>query len=184
MAGNQAGSKPNRCAKFRDKVYENDSFATEYKFMLPDGKEKMSTGKGCCLTVFLLFALIFYGSMQSIKLFTFDETDVMVSQRDSYFDASVVHSEGLWYAFGITAYDSNDQPIEDPTYGVLKPYYKSWGIKTSSTGEDISDHSVYFEELPTRQCTKAELHIHNETDANSKFFKAHKNSESDLSFYY
>ena len=113
----------------KDRIVENDSFATPYKFMLPDGKERMGTGKGCSLTVFLFIMLIFYGSMQSVKLFTFDETDIMVSTRDSYFDASETYSENLFYAFGITAYDSNDQPIEDPTYGVLKPYYKSWGIK-------------------------------------------------------
>ena len=67
--------------------------------------------------------------------------------------------------------------IEDPTYGILKPYYKSWGIKESVKGVD-------FEPLATRECTKAELHIHNETDPKSKFYKPHVNSVSDLSFYY
>ena len=76
--------------------------------MLPDGKESLTTGKGCCLTVFLLISLIFYGSMQSVKLFMYDETDVMVSKRDSYFEASKTYSTNLSYAFGITAYDSND----------------------------------------------------------------------------
>ena len=76
--------------------------------MLPEGKERMATGKGCILTVFLVISLIFYGSMQSVKLFTYDETDVMVSKRDSYFKASKTYSDDLFYAFGITAYDSND----------------------------------------------------------------------------
>ena len=76
--------------------------------MLPDGKESMTTGKGCCLTFFLLISLIFYGSMQSVKLFMYDETDVMVSKRDSYFEADKTYSDNLSYAFGITAYDSND----------------------------------------------------------------------------
>lgn len=59
------------------------------------------------MTIVLLICLGFYGSMQSIKLFTFDETDVMVSQRDAYFDSDETFSEGLMYAFGITGYDSN-----------------------------------------------------------------------------
>ena len=46
--------------------------------------------------------------MQSVKLFMYDETDVMVSKRDSYFAASKTYSDNLSYAFGITAYDSND----------------------------------------------------------------------------
>ena len=52
----------------------------------------------------------------------------MVSQRDAYFDDNYVYSKDLMYAFGITAYDGNSEPIEDPSYGVLKPYYKSWGL--------------------------------------------------------
>ena len=37
-------------------------------------------------------------------------------------------SESLWYAFGVSAYDSDREPIEDPSYGVLKPAYKTWGL--------------------------------------------------------
>ena len=96
-----------RCSKTKQNMYEHDSFATPYKFMLPEGKEKMTTGKGCCFTGFLFLCLLFYGSMQSVKLLTFDETDVMVSSRDSFFEASETYSENLAYAFGITAYDSN-----------------------------------------------------------------------------
>ena len=80
------------------------------------------------------------------------------------------------YAFGITAYDSNPEPIEDPTIGVLKPYYKSWGIKETLNGVD-------FEPLPTRNCTQAELHINNQSDPNSLFYIPHPNSARDLSFY-
>lgn len=92
--------------------------------------------------------------MQSIKLFTFDDTDVMVSSRDAYFTSDEEYTEGLNYAFGVTAYDSNREPIEDESIGVLKPYYKSWGIKAGIGGVD-------FEELPTRECSPAELHVEN-----------------------
>ena len=42
-----------------------------------------------------------------IKLATYDETDVMISQRDAHFDSDKVFSENLMYAFGVTAYDDN-----------------------------------------------------------------------------
>lgn len=100
--------------------------------------------------------------MQSVKLLTFDETDVMISARDSFFDADHIYSRNLFYAFGITAYDSNPESIDDPTYGEIKPYYKSWGLKEKA--------GVHFEPLPMRNCTQAELHINNETDSESKFF--------------
>ena len=60
---------------------------------------------------------------------------------------------------------------------MLKPYYKSWGIKETVKGVD-------FEPLPMRECTPAELHINDESDPNSKFYNPHKSSVSDLSFYY
>lgn len=129
------------------------------------------------MTIFLMVVLCFYGSMQSVKLFEYDETDVMVSSRDSFFDSDFVYSKDLMYAFGITAYDSNREAIEDASYGVVKPYYKSWGIKAGIGGVD-------WEELPTRDCTEAELHVNDKSDTSSPFFTPHKNSASDLGFYY
>ena len=92
--------------------------------------------------------------MQSIKLITFDDTDVMLSARDAYFDDTFVYSGHLMFAFAITAYDSNPDPIEDPSIGTLKPYYKSWGLDPTQSG-------VQWEQLPTRKCTLAELHLRN-----------------------
>ena len=114
--------------------------------------------------------------MQSVKLLTFDETDVMISARDSFFDADHKYSRNLSYAFGITAYDSNTESIDDPTYGEIKPYYKSWGLKETA--------GVHFEPLLMRNCSQAELHINNQTDIKSQFFQPHSNSATDLAFYH
>ena len=92
---------------FIDTVYSLDAFAEPFNFVIPGGKAAYRTGKGCTMTVLLLLVLVFYGIVQSINLATFDETDIMVSQRDAYFDADEIFSEGLMYAFGITAYDGN-----------------------------------------------------------------------------
>ena len=81
------------------------------------------------MSVILLILIVFYGVMQSIKLLSFDETDIMVSQRNAYYETDFVYSNGLAFAFGLTQYDSDPESIEDPSIGVLRPYYKSWGIK-------------------------------------------------------
>ena len=80
------------------------------------------------MLLILFILILFFGVMQSIKLLTFDETDIMVSQRDAYYDADFIYSNGLAFAFGVTQYDSETESIEDPSIGVLRPYYKSWGI--------------------------------------------------------
>ena len=58
-----------------------------------------------------------YGFMQSIKLVTFDDTDVMLSSRTAYFDGTYIFTENLMFSFAITAYDSNPEPIEDASIG-------------------------------------------------------------------
>ena len=103
------------------------------------------------MTIVLVVSLIFFGSLQCIKLVQFDETDIMVSQRDAYFEYDYSYSDGLAFAFAVTAYDDELESIEDPTIGIIRPYYKSWGLK--DTG------GVDFEPIPTRPCTTAELHI-------------------------
>ena len=109
-------------------MLDHDIFAEEYRFKLPGGKDAHASCYGCLLTIFLVFFCLSYAAMQSIKLLTFDETDVMLSSRDSYFDTTYEYSEGLAVAFGITKYDNITESIEDPSYGVLNPYYKTWGF--------------------------------------------------------
>lgn len=121
------GEKPKQ--SFSDQVLDFDAFQEPFRFRLPgrvkgQGSYEFRTAKGVITTCILVSSLIFYGIMQSIKLVTFDETDVMVSSRDAYFSADHVMTENLWFAFGVTAYDSNREWIEDPSIGVLSPGYK------------------------------------------------------------
>lgn len=76
----------------------------------------------------------------------------MISTKDSYFstDDEFTTEDGLMIAFTITAYDSEQESIEDPTYGNLKAYYKTWGIADQVQSEG-------FEEIPLKFCSKAQL---------------------------
>ena len=140
--------------RFSSKVQEFDAFAHAFRFRLPNGEKEYRSWKGVCFTLVLAVTLSVYGLMQLNKLFEFDETDVMVSTKYAYFEDDFVYSEDLWYAFGITSYDNDRNPVEDPTIGVLKAFSKSWG------GIDGSDeHGVKWTELSVRECTEAELHI-------------------------
>ena len=75
----------------------------------------------------------------------------MVSVREAYYDTDheFTEDDDLMIAFGITAYDSNQEPIEEAQYGLLKAYFKTWGgLYEGSSG-------VHFQELETKQCTRA-----------------------------
>ena len=62
-------------------------------------------------------------------------------------DEFTTEDDGIMIAFGLTAYDSNREPIDDPTYGTLKAYYKTWGLK--------EEGGVHFEPLTSKKCTRA-----------------------------
>ena len=70
----------------------------------------------------------------------------MVSVRDSFYDTDFEFSsdEGLMIAAGLTAYDDNQEPIEDPSYGLLKAYYKIWGLP------EAGEQSIAYNELPLK----------------------------------
>ena len=103
-----------------------------FQFRLPEGKRNFTSKMGCFMTIILFILIVFFGTMQSIKLLTFDETDIMVSQRDAYYEADKVYSNGLAFTFRLTQYDSETESIEDLSIGMLRPYHKSWGIKKGS----------------------------------------------------
>ena len=54
-------------------------------------------------------------------------------------------------AYALTAYDSNKESIEDPAYGQLKAYYKTWGLE--------GQRGVNFEPLPFEFCSAEQLGI-------------------------
>ena len=90
-----------------EKARKADIYAPSFGFWLPGGQRGYHSYGGLLMTILLLAFLSFYGIMQAVKLFEYDETDVMMSSRDAFFTSDFVYSKGLMYAFGITAYDSD-----------------------------------------------------------------------------
>ena len=76
-------------------------------------------------------------------------------------------------AFGITHYDSNQEPIDDLDYGEIVARYQTWGLG-QEMGSGMSDP------IPIKRCTPAELGL---SDNGSLFFPTNKGSYRDLSFY-
>ena len=103
---------------------------------------------GLCFTIVVSIAIVFYASVQFVRLVSFGDNTIMVSSRDSFFptDFEFTTDDGLMIAFGLTAYDENYESIEDDDYGTLKAFYKTWGMK-DAPGEQ-------FTEVPTSFCTR------------------------------
>ena len=86
-----------------------------FQFRLPDGKKSKKTWSGCIFTVTTITAVILYMVMQFLQLSTYQDPSIMVSTRDSFYstDHEFTTDEGFQFAFGITAFDDVQEPIED-----------------------------------------------------------------------
>ena len=129
---------------FYDKAFDFDAFGETFQFKLPDGKDEYKSCMGLVLTIFCYSLLVTYSSFKIKKVWNFGDTNVNLSHEDSYFDYKQIWSseDGLQFAFAITAYDNEQESIEDPHYGELLAAYYSWGM-----GDDMS---VSLEKLPLK----------------------------------
>ena len=85
-------------------------------------------------------------------------------------------NKGFNLAFGITAYDANREPIEDPRLGRVVAKIVSWGF-SETQGVDIGG------EIPVHRCTEEEIGIGEHDKDKSKFYTLHENSYKDTAFY-
>ena len=130
--------------------------------------------QGCLFTLVLMTCLISYGTIRYLKMMEFDDTDVMLSHVHHFYNEEFVYDgDQLSFAFGLTGYNEEDHVIqEDPTIGTWHVFWRSWGLE--------EDYGTTWQEIETRPCTEAELHINGKSDPNSSFFKPARSSVRDL----
>ena len=134
---------------------------------------------GFFVTVILFVPIAFYGITQLVTLSVYGNTTVMNNLIDSHYDESYIFDldkkdNGFQIAFGITAYDDNQEMIDDPDYVTIHARLKEWGNDGMGTT---------FTELPIRPCTRDDLGLDVENKS-TKFYPAHKNSEVFMNYYW
>ena len=63
-----------------------DQYGHGFTFYLPGGKKSLKSYTGCVITLISLFIVVFYSTVQFLKLMEFGDPSIMVSTRDAYFD--------------------------------------------------------------------------------------------------
>ena len=146
---------------------------------MPGGKDIHATRLGACLTIILVLLLVFYGGLQLQRLIHFEETVIMESVRDAHFDTDETMStekDQFNIAFAITAYDSNQEPIDDYRYGKIAAKIVQWGF-SDTQGVDIGGN------LDHHNCSREELGLDEPDSDKAKFWPLHDNSYNDVNFY-
>ena len=99
------------------------------------------------MTIACLVCLGWYGFLKYQIMSEYDDTSIMVSIKELEYNDTQILTDRMNFnvAFGITYYDGDKEPIENPNIGTMKAIYREWGL---------GDYSGVLEtELETRPCT-------------------------------
>ena len=139
----------------------------------------MQSWGGALCSLFLFITITAYSFQKLDVLFNGRDVDLIVSmktnalQSHDEFDASM----GLNFAAALTAYDDNEEPIDDPTFGELVFNHHKWGRN--------SDGSIFASgryRIKSHRCTSEELGVSKSTDASS-LFSMDERYLTDFKFY-
>ena len=95
-------------------------------------------------------------------MWNYDDSTVMSSVRDTYWSDDDKwrstaeegrENGGLQIAFGISAFDGNQEPIDNPNIGRVVARYQTWGFTDDNLGFHLSDP------IPVRRCSRVDVGI-------------------------
>jgi len=120
--------------------------------------------------------ILVYATMKGDKVWGYGSTSIGYTKVDSYYNSSYVMSSdrGMQFAFGITHYDGDKEPVDDESYGKVVARFVTWGLDPSNGSTVVSPP------LPTKRCTDEDLRLSGDS---SDFYPAHEGSARDLSTY-
>ena len=134
-----------------------------------EDKRSICGGLGS-LVVFI--TMIFYAYTKADVLYTKRGVDILSAVNDSYFSPDYVfnHDNGLNFAVGFTAYDSNREEILEPEIGEIIFNLYSWGPEPDGT------YKSERVQIPHHNCSPEELGISENSQNEAKFLPTYSSS--------
>ena len=119
-----------RMTRMMSKTLSIDLFRESFQFQLPNGQSSLPSFTGTFFSMWLIFFLLLYGCLEMATVVMRSNSDVFLVEVDSYFDDTYVFESdklpGLQIAFGLTAYDSNYNLLNETEYAQVKARMRSW----------------------------------------------------------
>ena len=107
-----------------------------FRFVVPGGYESITSKSGSLASYLLLIITLGYGVLQFIDVVKYGKSSITNDVIDYYYKDTDMFdldkTPGLNVAFGITYFDANPDPIDDPDYGEVVGTIKSWGPEGGS----------------------------------------------------
>ena len=109
--------------------YRYDFFGEPFKMKIQGSKFKVQTLFGTIITVVMFFSLITYGGLKYKIMADYADTTVQVSEISYHYNYTqeLATQMGFNVAFGLTDFDSGNQIVADPDYGIVIARRASWG---------------------------------------------------------
>ena len=135
----------------------------------------------------IICVILNYGSSKLLKVIKYENTSIIESKADSFFDDDKIISsdDGIQFAFGIVPFGSKEGPIDDPDYGQVVAINISWYCDSNTCWLNTGDL------IPTKECTYEDLGIIDGADGTennpdrsaTRFYPIHKTSMLYASIY-
>ena len=102
----------------------------------------MTTASGALMTIMMFAVMIIYAYLRGDIFLSKSKMSINQAIEMRYFDESFeFHTkDGLRIAAMFTAYDSNPDPILDPTYGELLIRFTRWGENPDGSFYDETEN--------------------------------------------
>jgi len=134
---------------------------------------------GSIMTLGLLFVVLIYAFVKADVLLNSKDVDVLSTVNDMHFspDDEFTYDNGFSIAAGFTEYDSNPEPILDPTIGEVVFNHYRWGPEPDGTY--ISERK----RIQSHPCSREELGLE-EDRSNAMFMPVYPSSAGEVDFYW
>ena len=153
-----------------------DIYKEPFKLLMPDGSDKYRTSCGAILSCLTLIILMSYAIFKLQSLLENKNFRVQESGRFEFYAQTYPfgHDQGFAFAAGLIEWDGGGiNAIEDPAYGEIKFFVKSFG--------ENAPYDDTFHELKTHFCQKSEFNdVHGTRDDVSNFYRTSQNAIDDI----
>ena len=145
---------------------------------LGKGKKSVDSYLGSFCTLCIIAVVLSYSFQKADIFLNKKDIDMLETMHDMAFDADYVFDfkNGFALAVAFTAYDSNPNPILDPTYGEIVYNYYYWG-PTEDGGYETGRSRI-----STHPCTDEELGLEGETPGRV-FMEPYPSSADEVEFH-
>ena len=142
------------CGSFEQKILMFDLYEKPFNFLMPDHRDRYRTILGSFLSILTFVLVLLYAGYKFGNLVNYEDYKLMKFEQENFYPMRepFTSDHGFMLAAGVSKYNGETEPLEDPEIGTVKIYKKTWD------SQDINGNGgLKFEEIPTEPCLEQDF---------------------------